>query len=77
MYRYGYEKGNNAWIRELNYTIMQISFLTIIGFNITDKFLKKNGKYFPIFDLIHRIIYACMGGMSIAFPLLIIMLLKI
>lgn len=76
-YKYGYNEGDNTWIRELNYTIIQISIITAISFDVADKFLQKRGKHFPIFDFIHRTISGCIGGMLIAFPLFIIMLLKI
>lgn len=41
MYRYGYSNTDTSWIKELNYSFIQISFITAIGFDITDKLLKK------------------------------------
>ncbi len=74
MYRYGYSNTDTSWIKELNYLIIQISFITAIGFDIADKLLKKSGKYSPVFDFIHRTISGCIAGMCIAFPLFVIML---
>lgn len=76
MYKYGYSKTDTSWIRELNYTIIQISFITLIVFDATDKLLNKNAKYFFVFDFMHRTVSGCIAGMCIAFPLFIIMLFK-
>lgn len=76
MYRYGYSNTDTSWIKELNYSILQISAFLLISLNMIDAVLKKRGKHVVWFDFIHRITSAVLAGILLAVPLFIMMLFK-
>ncbi|WP_143823537.1 hypothetical protein [Moraxella equi] len=74
MYRYGYSNTDTSWIKELNYSFIQICATILILFYLIDEYLKKQKKSSFWFDYAYDLVSACVIGMSIAFPLFIIIL---
>lgn len=74
MYRYGYSNTDTSWIKELNYLIIQICATILFLFYLIDEYLKKQNKSLFWFDYAYELVSDCIIGMSIAFPLCIIML---
>lgn len=76
MYKYGYSKTDTSWIRELNYSFIQICSTILLVFYLIDGYLKKQNKILFWFEYAYDLVSACIIGMSIAFPLFVIMLFK-
>lgn len=76
MYKYGYSHTDTRWIRKLNYTIIQTSATILFVCYWVNEYLTKQNKQSSWFGDVYDLVSTCIIGMSIAFPLFIIMLFK-
>lgn len=74
MYRYGYSNTDTSWIKELNYSLIQICATILLLFYLINEYLKKQNKRLFWFDYAYDLVSTCVIGMSIAFPLFIMIL---